>query len=224
MHTVFTIYLYDIHIDSTKIALYQYLHKLIWVLLETIKLSQTNMNLCLMIARISTKAFPYSRQDHHEDEVLLLGKYYTLFSYSPMMQPFCFLLCSSILAGPQVKNQTCPFTQFSFLSILSNWEDKKKIKEKNEAYFDKSPWKGHDTCLIVRHWNAVKSFSRQLSCLPLTDFCSLCQAEHKVKLHEYDPTDVEFVRLRHKKHIVLKWCLTKYIGSWEIKCSQNNTF
>lgn len=154
-----------------------------------------------MLARISTKASQCSRQDHHEDDVLLPGKHYTLFSYSLMTQPFAF--SCACLFRQNLKWTIKPVPCYSiFLSIdsIKRRRQGKKSKKKKEAYFDKSPWNGHDTCLIVRHWHAVKSFHRQPPCLPLTGVCSRYQAEHEGKLHGYDPTELGFVRLRHKKH------------------------
>lgn len=35
-------------------------------------------------------------------------------------------------------------------------------------------------------------------------FCLFYHAENEGKLHAYDPTDLEFIRLRHKKHSCFK--------------------
>lgn len=66
---LFTIYFYSIHIDCIKIVLCQYLPKLIWLLLEMIKLRCININLFANDNENRTKAFPCSRQDYHQNDV-----------------------------------------------------------------------------------------------------------------------------------------------------------
>lgn len=136
---IFTIYFDNIHIDCTKTVLCQYLLKLIWLLLEMIKLRYININLCTNDSENQTKVFPGSRQYYHQNEVCyhvnIMHYSVTYVQLNPLLSLLLFYFSSCTSSE---KNQTCLSLQFSSLSILSNWEDQKEKQRKNAAYFDRS--------------------------------------------------------------------------------------